>query len=157
MRVVVVGDTHGNIDQIKHEIKLLPKPDLLIHTGDFYQDGIALGKHFTVDHHVVIGNCDRGVKGDKQLLLNLCGHRVFLTHGHLQNVKITMNNLHYRALQDNYAMVIFGHTHVPYLQKTDGIWYMNPGSATYPRSHSKGSYGFIEISDKEIIPRIIEF
>lgn len=157
MRVVVVGDTHGNIDRIKQEIKLLPKIDLLIHTGDFYHDGIALGQQLKLDHHVVLGNCDRGSVGHKNKTLNLYGHKVFITHGHLQNVKYTMNNLYFRAVQEKMALVIFGHTHVPYLEKTDGIWFMNPGSTSHPRAGARCSYGMLEITDKELVPRIVEF
>jgi len=52
-------------------------------------------------------------------------------------------------------IVLFGHTHVPYLEKVGGVWFMNPGSPTYPRGGSRPGYGLIEINGAQIEPRLI--
>ena len=46
-------------------------------------------------------------------------------------------------------IVMFGHTHVPYLHQEDGITALNPGSISYPRQEGRRpSYIIMEI-DKE--------
>jgi putative phosphoesterase len=153
---VVVGDTHGHLDRIKQEVKSLSGIDLLLHTGDYYRDGVALAKHLRLKHYSVIGNCDPGVDGPKEVFLNFEGHRIMLTHGHLQSAKRTLNNLDLRAQEKKASIVVFGHTHVPYLEKVGGIWFMNPGSPFNPRAGYKPTYGLLQISGKELIPSIIE-
>lgn len=155
MRIVVVGDTHGKVDSIYREVASIPAIDLLIHTGDHYQDGLFLAHELKVEGMVVVGNCDRGVDGPKILIKEVLGHKILVTHGHLQNVKTTMNNLYFQAKQSGCNMVFFGHTHVPYLEKVDNIWFMNPGSPTYPRA-KLSTYGLVEVEGKEIGCRIIK-
>ena len=155
MLVVVVGDTHGRCEKIQKEIKSLPGVDLLLHTGDHWQDGQTLARKLKVKCHAVTGNCDRGSDGVKELVLELIGHRVLLTHGHLQNVKRTMNNLYYKAKQGHIDIVLFGHTHIPYLEHVDGIWFMNPGSPTYPRG-PQATYGLMELKPGKSELRIMQ-
>jgi putative phosphoesterase len=153
--VVVVGDTHGHYEKIQQEIQSLPHVDLLLHTGDHQRDGLALARKLKLKGHAVTGNCDRGSDGVKELALELEGHRILLTHGHLQKVKQTMNNLYYKARQDRIDIVLFGHTHVPYLEKVDGIWFMNPGSLTFPRGN-RATYGLMELVPGKAELRIME-
>lgn len=155
MLVVVVGDTHGRCDRIQKEIQSLPKIALLLHTGDHYQDGKTLARNLKIKGHSVVGNCDRRDDGAKEMALELMGHRILLTHGHLQKVKHTMNNLYYKAQQGQFNIVLFGHTHMPYLEKVDGIWFMNPGSTTFPRG-ARPTYGLMELLPGKAELRIVE-
>ncbi|MGE5396129.1 MAG: YfcE family phosphodiesterase [Chitinophagales bacterium] len=155
MRVVATGDTHGQLEKIKKEIKLLPGIDLLLHTGDHYRDGMTLGSQLQLKYHIVSGNCDSNEKVAREVILTLEGIKILLTHGHLQRVKLTMNNLYFRAREIGAGLVIFGHTHVPYLEKTGDTWFLNPGSPSYPRAGTKASYGLVEITASRIEPRLI--
>lgn len=155
MLVVVVGDTHGRCDRIQKEIQSLSGVAFLLHTGDHYQDGKALIRKLKIKGHSVVGNCDRRDDGAKEMVLEVEGHRILLTHGHLQKVKHTMNNLYYKAREGRFDIVVFGHTHVPYLEKVEGIWFMNPGSPTYPRG-SRPTYGLMELKPGKAELRIIE-
>jgi len=153
--VAVVGDTHGRCDRIQKEIKSLPGIKQLLHTGDHYQDGKALASKLRIKGHSVLGNCDRRDDGVKEMAVEIEGHRILLTHGHLQKVKHTMNNLYYKAQQGRFDIVVFGHTHVPFLEKVDGIWFINPGSPTYPRS-GRPTYGLMELLPGKAELRIME-
>ena len=45
-------------------------------------------------------------------------------------------------------IVMFGHTHKPYLEQKDGITVLNPGSISFPRQEGrKGSYMIMEIDE----------
>lgn len=155
MLVVVVGDTHGRYGRIQKELKSLPGIDLLLHTGDQCQDGQVLARKLKLKGHAVIGNCDRGADGVKEMVLELEGHRILLIHGHLQKVKHTMNHLYFKAKQSQIDVVLFGHTHVPYLEKVDGIWFMNPGSPTFPRD-ARATYGLMELQPGKAELRIMK-
>ena len=88
----------------------------------------------------VRGNCDGEVD---QLVLSFPmlaetgvlfadGYTLFLTHGHhLEEAR--------RALKEGDAL-FFGHTHLPYFAREDGIALVNPGSVSIPKENSPHSY-----------------
>lgn len=39
MKVIVVSDTHGRVDNFVNKIKAMEKPELIIHLGDYVEDG----------------------------------------------------------------------------------------------------------------------
>lgn len=155
MLLLVVGDTHGEYARLKKEVTSLPAIDLLLHTGDHYRDGVSLARELGIGYQAVLGNCDRG-DGARELVLELEGHRLLMTHGHLYNVKRTLNNLYYRALELSCGIVLFGHTHASFLEEVQGVWIMNPGSPTFPRGRALPSYGLIELAPGKAALRIVE-
>lgn len=93
----------------------------------------------------VKGNCDGEVD---QMMIEfpiLCdystmlynGKRLFLTHGH----KYNKNNM---LPIDKGDVIISGHTHVPVCEEIEGIYFINPGSITFPKENTKHSYGILE-------------
>jgi hypothetical protein len=145
MRVGVLGDSHGDLDLSKQAVRAMGAVDLLVHTGDFYQDALLLADQLGVEVHAVVGNCDRCVPGPREELLELAGHRIFLTHGHLYGVKQGLLRLDYRAREVGADLVIFGHTHVPLSEEFNGIRYLNPGSVAWPRLAGQCSYALIRL------------
>ena len=83
--------------------------------------------------------------------------KIMITHGHRYGVKYGLERLYFSALENEVDIVLFGHTHISLNEKYDNILFFNPGSLTHPRLLSKGSYGIIEISDSDIISKIVEF
>ena len=53
------------------------------------------------------------------------------------------------------SAVIFGHSHVPAVQRRDGVLYVNPGSAGPQRPGKPISVGLLELGD-ELEAKIIE-
>lgn len=93
----------------------------------------------------VKGNCDGEVD---QMMIEfpiLCdystmlynGKRLFLTHGH----KYNKNNM---LPIDEGDVIISGHTHIPVCEEIEGIYFINPGSITFPKENTKHSYGILE-------------
>lgn len=93
----------------------------------------------------VKGNCDGEVD---QMMIEfpiLCdystmfynGKRLFLTHGH----KYNKNNM---LPIDKGDVIISGHTHIPVCEEIEGIYFINPGSITFPKENTKHSYGILE-------------
>lgn len=145
MWVGVLSDSHGDVGRAEQAVKAMGAVDLVIHAGDFYQDALYLEHRLGVDVHGVVGNCDRGAPGPLEEILVLCGHRIYLTHGHLYGVKRGLMRLTYRAQEVDAEMVIYGHTHVPQNEEVDGIHYLNPGSVAWPRVPGQCKYALIRL------------
>jgi len=143
------------IEQLIRPIENI-KPDHLFFTGDYYADGYKLAQHFNIGWTGVIGNCDFRKKGRKEQQVTYAGKKVLLVHGHQYGIKRSLNSLYYKAQETGVDLVLFGHTHVPMCEQVDGIWFINPGSASLPRYGSHPSYALIDFIDDNIIARIIE-
>ena len=134
------------------------RPDLMIHLGDFYEDARVMAEeypHIPMVH--VPGNCDRYrvSPGEPEIIVTkIGGVDMYLTHGHLHGVKMTLGNLLREARKCNVKAVLYGHTHVAdCFMEEDGLWVLNPGSCNY----SGGSVGLIETSAGKIVScRILE-
>ena len=93
----------------------------------------------------VRGNCDAEV--DQMVLdfpiladyaiLEIDGRFAFVTHGHLYNAQ----RLPPHKSGD---LLIHGHTHIPVIQKTGDMLYLNPGSLAIPKEGSPRSYMIYE-------------
>lgn len=157
MIVGVLADTHGNTEAILRQLRQ-QKIDCLLFAGDFYHDGQKIARSLKIKYHGVLGNCDRSLKGvEAEELIEILGHKIYLTHGHQWGVKQGINRLYYRALELGADAVVYGHTHVPHLKREGDIWMINPGSPTRPRLGSPGTYALIEMGQAVFEPRIIEF
>ncbi len=145
MWVGVLSDSHGDIGRVEQAVKAMGKVDMVIHAGDFYQDILCLANRTGVDVHGVVGNCDWRVPGPHEEVLELCGHRIYLTHGHLYGVMKSLLRLTDRAQEVGAEMVIFGHTHIPQNEKVDGIRCLNPGSVARPRIPGQYLYALMRL------------
>lgn len=157
MKIFVVSDTHGYVDGFLNKIKDMEKPDLIIHLGDYVEDGKDIKRETGIETIIVKGNGDffqRGYMNDK--IIDLGNKKFFITHGHKYNVRREINNLFYRAKEVEADIILFGHTHIPILMRESGIIIMNPGSPYKPRGlDGKKTFGMIEINEN-ISGRIIE-
>lgn len=155
MRIAVVGDTHAKIDSAKREL-LKVKPDYMLFTGDFYADAVRLAHHLDVPCQAVAGNCDAPNAGPGELLVELAKKRFYMVHGHQYGVKLGLQSLYYRGLEQEADVVLFGHTHQSCCELVENIWLINPGSPSRPRGGNRGSYCLIDIDNDILLPRIIE-
>ena len=75
------------------------------------------------------------------------GVRVYMTHGHRHQVKLSTGILLKDARAAKADIVLYGHTHAADCHREDdGLWVMNPGSCGY----FGGSAGVIELSGGKI-------
>ena len=51
--------------------------------------------------------------------------------------------------------VVYGHTHVPQVERVDGVWMLNPGSPTERRRAPVRSMLVLEVRDGEISPELV--
>lgn len=124
------------------------KPDAMIHLGDHFDDGEQMAQENPqIRMHQVPGNCDRYrmVRYEPEVrCYPVFGVMLYMTHGHLQNVKTNRYMLLAEARKMNAQAVLYGHTHVADChQEEDGLWVMNPGAC----GSTGGSVGLLEIHD----------
>jgi len=146
MKIVIVSDTHGMYQSILEQLGKLNKIDLLIHLGDYVQDGERLSEELDVKSIIVRGNGDYGSNYKDEEVLTVANYKIFITHGHKYGIKNGANRIYYRGLELGADIVLFGHTHIPLIHEEGNIMLFNPGSPALPRGfHRKNTYGILEI------------
>lgn len=129
--------------------------DLVLFTGDYLRDALKLEARLNLPIHSVAGNCDPP-GGESEKIIELEGCRFYLVHGHQWGVKKSLQSLFYRAEEVGAQVVVFGHTHLPYCRQTEGIWMLNPGSPTHPRSLSpRGTYLLLNLEADTVNPSLL--
>jgi putative phosphoesterase len=151
MKILLISDTHNATSTLEKEIlpKYAHQVQLAIHLGDYIRDLLK----FQVDYPALTmvgvgGSFEYNEQNEKILTLGDTGKRALLTHGHSIGVKSDLTRITYYAKEKGVDACFFGHTHQLTIFSKDGIFFMNPGSITFPRSSDKGSFGLVTISDR---------
>jgi uncharacterized protein len=136
-RLAIIGDTHlprGPRRLPQECVRRLVMADLILHTGDHcsvesLEELRALGPPV----EAVFGNAD-----DAQLratlpqehVVSIGGVRIGITHapGPEPGRETRLLNIF-----PDCAAIVYGHTHVPQVQRLEGVWILNPGSPTERR------------------------
>lgn len=159
MRIIVLSDTHGNYSALEKILLRNADADWFIHLGD----GERELDRFKISNPVferkiiqVAGNCDYNCMSHDQFILPVTDGKIFATHGHLYGVKSSLEPLKKTALQNGCNIVLYGHTHERFIKYEDGLYIMNPGSASCPRDGNVPSFGHIDISPAGIVMNIAD-
>ena len=150
MKILVLSDSHAGLSFMRQCVEKA-KPDAIVHLGDYFEDAQVLSEEFPrIPIHAVPGNCDRYrlLRAVPEILCyDVCGVRLFMTHGHKHNVKITTGLLIADAVRNNAAAALYGHTHSAECRcLPDGMWVLNPGTC----GSFGGSAGVIETEQGKI-------
>jgi len=145
MRIIVVSDTHGNPDLLLAAVRHAGKTDILLHLGDGQRDCAGLEGSYGGEIYRVRGNCDYAPYDVYERFIPLQGASIYMTHGHLFDVKNTLSKLWSKGSEAGADIVCFGHTHISLLEKRGNVTLLNPGSL----KHGK-TYGLIEIKDRKV-------
>lgn len=154
MKLLVVSDSHSERDCLIHlKEKYQGNVDAMIHCGDseLEADDPAMQGFITVR-----GNCDFGSGYPNEWVGDVDGYRIFTTHGHLYNIKMTLMNLRYRAREVNADFVFFGHSHELGVDILDDTIILNPGSISLPRGRIREkTYALIDANDEGTLVRFM--
>ena len=157
IRIGVFSDSHGDIAVLKRAIKHAGKLDMALHLGDSYEDLVKALSGTALSHDGVCGNVDIIRHKPLEQLLEIGGVSIFITHGHVYDVKHDLSRLFYKGLEVEADVCLFGHSHIAGVTENEGLILMNPGSVARPKGDHKPSYGLIEIEDKIPNCRTISF
>ena len=141
MKALIFSDSHQNVGAMQRIIEKEKDISYIIHAGDVFSDVEELMMLYPRKNFIyVIGNNDLFVKDEPtERFFELFGVKIYLTHGHKENVKYGIYKLYMTAREKGADLVIFGHTHRKFIEEEEGICLFNPGCAS-------SSYGILEIN-----------
>ncbi|TVY10088.1 metallophosphoesterase family protein [Paenibacillus cremeus] len=155
MRIGVVSDTHmfSRAASLPDAlVRGLEGVDLILHAGDWMDEAV-------VDLFAAIAPVD-GIAGNndgieiirrfgKRKVLKLGPYRIGMIHG--DGGRSTPDTAYRSFYGDEGAtvdVVIFGHSHVPYMEERGGMLLFNPGSPTDKRRQTQYSYGIMTLGER---------
>lgn len=160
MKLLFISDIHGiyeNLDFIDNIIKM-KGIDKLVVLGDLYYSGPTYDDNLKVNGNLVMeflkkhkdilicmrGNCDSLVDikvSDTPICSDLSmiyvdNLDIYITHGNEYNKN--------KSNKFNNCILVYGHEHVPYIEKKDNNIFICVGSISLPRHGSRPSYMIYE-------------
>jgi putative phosphoesterase len=155
MRILVISDTHGNVNRAFIAHTRSEPVDAIVHLGDGCADADILRETLDVPVINVAGNCDPGSNVPRERVWECEGKRILLTHGDAYQVKSGLSRLRQRAEEIGADAVLFGHTHQGVLEKFSGLLLINPGSLANHSHHR--SYAVLDITRNGITSRHYDY
>ena len=159
LRVAVIADTH-----MPRGVRRLPDAcserlcdaDLVLHAGDFVTLAVlnelrALGPPV----EAVAGNMDEPELKElllKERVVEVDGARIAMLHeagpraGRQARLAARFPDCH---------AVVYGHTHMPHVERFQHLWILNPGSPTERRSSPRHSMIVLRVDGDEIEPELV--
>lgn len=147
MKILVLSDSHGKEEYLYTTVYEHLDSDVIIHLGDGERDMDVLRDLPAVQRKRIIqvaGNCDYASQLPTTTFETIGGYKFYITHGHMQHVKMGYDLITLDAKKQKRQVVLFGHTHQPYFSEENGIYLFNPGSLY------RGEYGIISVVDTEL-------
>jgi putative phosphoesterase len=148
-RIGVLSDTHGLLRP--EVINALTGVDQIIHAGDLDTPEILKALEKIAPITAVKGNMDRGGwtrKLKKTEVVEVGNHLLYVLH-EIHALDLDSEAAGFRA-------VIFGHSHMHSMARTNGVLYLNPGGAGYRRFNYPISLAILSVYENRVEPRIIE-
>ncbi len=152
MTFLIFSDSHGNTSEMISIINSEPEVNAIFHAGDYISDANSLMCTFpNIPVYCVCGNCDFGSTGKDEDIIEIAGKRIFITHGHKYNVKMTTRDIYYKTIEGDFDLTIFGHTHEKMIDYAGKGILLNPGAISgYGKSYAK-----VTLDGKKLVPEII--
>jgi putative phosphoesterase len=137
-------------------VRLLSGADLILHGGDFtsaaFADELrALGPPV----EAVYGNMDEAVLRDtlpRERVVDVAGKRIGMVHipGPRAGREARL-----AGRFPNCDAVVYGHTHVPQVERLEQLWILNPGSPTERRTAPLHSMLLLTIRGTRLTPELV--
>lgn len=157
MKILLISDTHGELNKVYRILKKVKDIDLILHCGDYEKDAHTLEDTQSIPVISVKGNCDHCTAPDRKIIDTPCG-KILITHGHTEGVDFDLTRLFYLAEENDCIAVCYGHTHVPAFEDFGGLSMINPGSLSRPRDGSKeGSYAILHSTEDDFYGNIVYY
>ncbi|GIM47139.1 phosphoesterase [Collibacillus ludicampi] len=153
-RIGVISDTH-----IPRRSRSLPSiifeqfqgVDLIIHTGDLVDEVVLDDLSALAPVEAVAGNNDPLTVIQRfgwKRILEIGPWKIGMTHGHIGKASSTPDCAFEMFANDQVDVIVFGHSHKPYLEERNGILLFNAGSPTDRRRETQYSIGILTLDVK---------
>ena len=138
-RVGIFSDSHRDCRSLGLLLDRMGYIDAACFLGDVASDAAYLREVLAAMPHepplyAVRGNNDIASALPDELLCEIGGKRLYLTHGHLY---ASLYSLVMKAKERGADAALFGHTHEAINEYADGVMLLNPGAAG-DRMHGRG-------------------
>ena len=146
MKILIISDTHKRHRTFDQVMECVGSIDMLIHLGDTEGGEDYIEAAANCPTHIIGGNNDFFSDLEREEEFFIGKYKVFITHGHRYGVTLGCERLKEEARSRGVQIVMYGHTHRPYLEIEEDLVTPNPGSISYPRQESrKCSFMLMEI------------
>ncbi len=150
LRLVVVADTHSAPHARSAALVAEQRPDRILHAGDIGDRSVVVDLAKVAPTLAVRGNID-DLELPDELVVDVCGDdgasltRILLLHIAVNGPRLRADAAR-RARAEDAALVICGHSHVPFLGQDGPFVIFNPGSIGPRRFDLPIVFGVIDIS-----------
>jgi putative phosphoesterase len=148
-KIGIISDTHGLVR--KSVVKAFKYVDLIVHAGDIGKPEVLETLQTITKVHPVRGNVDGGKWTDNlpfTEVVQVGQVYLYLLHD--------LNALDLDPAAAGFNAVISGHSHIPEIEKRNGVIFLNPGSAGPRRFKYPISIAFLYIKGTAIETEIVE-
>ncbi len=152
----IISDTHGIFDPSVPS--LFRGVDQILHAGDIGTLQVYQQLEKLASVTAVGGNVDDGhvlPNFESRKIIEIEGVRIWLLH--------VLGDPHHLSVQIQHELtriqprvVVFGHSHQPFLEEINSVLFFNPGSAGPKRFSLPRCLGFLEIEDGKVQGRLVE-
>jgi uncharacterized protein len=156
--VAVIGDTHiprGKRRLPDECVRRCEASDVILHVGDFVAASVLEELRELAPVEAVHGNMDEPALREslpQRHVVELGGVRVGLVH--IAGPRAGREARLAGWFPDCQA-VVYGHTHMPQVERYEGVWILNPGSPTERRSAPAHAMLELAIERSQAHPRLI--
>ncbi len=153
---VVLADTHipRRAWALPEELApYLERADLILHAGDLIEASVLDELSLYAPVHAVKGNVDPpGVNLSETLEFDFGGARIAMIHdsGRKEGRR--------RRLEKRFPdarVVVFGHSHIPFLEDENGLLLLNPGSPTDKRRQPHHTFALLRTEEGDVRAEIV--
>lgn len=161
LKLFIISDIHGSLYYLEKVMEIFKKGDydkLVILGDELYhgprnplpkdyspKDVIQILNGYKDKIIAVRGNCDSEVDQmvldypimNDYALLYLGEKRVYITHGHIYNKENPLP-------MSEGDILLYGHFHIPMIEKIENRYFFNPGSISLPKNSSKNSFAILD-------------
>ena len=152
----VIADTHVPRRARTLPESLIPhlrRADLILHAGDLMDPALLKELAAYAPTRAARGNLDPPGAGLPETLeFEFGGARVAMTHdsGTKRGRRSRMRRRFPRA-----RAVVFGHSHIPWLEDKDGLLLLNPGSPTDRRRQPDHTFALLQVDGGEVSAEVL--
>ena len=159
-RVAVIADTHlprGARRLPEACVRELERADLIVHAGDVVAASVLreLEAHAPVE--AVFGNMDEpGLREalPERNVVAVGGARIGMVH--VPGPRVGREE-RLAAWFPGCDAVVYGHTHMPQVERHRDVWILNPGSPTERRRAPRRSMLVLDVEEGSVEPRLLSF
>jgi putative phosphoesterase len=148
VKVGLISDTHGRLRNSVLEV--FADVEVILHAGDIGSLDIITALEAIAPVHAVHGNTDDfdiRAKYGESVIVQVAGIKFAVAHGHLL---VSPNPKSLRAAFPQVDVIIYGHTHVPLVDRNAQPMVINPGAAGPARFQLKPTVAILQLPQLEL-------